>query len=144
MMDGSDAAPRFVLDLVPREALRAVWPHVNRRIMSVVEGSRGELTIESVLRRLASNQWQLWVVSEGPHVVGIVITEIGVTDSGMRICNVKSCVGEDATQWLHLLSDIEGWAKANGCVRISTWARKGWAKRLKHYNLTHVMLERDL
>jgi hypothetical protein len=143
-MDTEEQADRFILDLVPREAFNDVWPYVQLRLMNMADRSRGEMTIRTIAYRIGTGHWQLWLVTEGKEVAGCVITEIGAADSGMKICTVKACIGEDATRWLHLLSEIEEWARANGCQRINAWARRGWAKRLPHYEMTHVLLERDL
>lgn len=136
--------PLFVIDLVPREAMRAVWPHVSRRLLNIAENSHGEMTLESIARRLADKHWQLWVVSEKTNIVGCVVTEVSLADSGLKMCTIRACVGEDATRWQHLLDEVEQWAQANGCQKINTWARKGWARRLPEYKLTHVMLEKVL
>lgn len=113
--------------------------------MGMAARSGGEMTLESIAAELARKRWQLWLVGSPNGVVaGCVITHVGETDGGVRICEIMACLGEDATQWMHLLAEIEGWAKANGCVRVKTWARKGWAQRLRDYRLTHVLLEKDL
>lgn len=136
--------PSFVLDLVPRESLAAAWPHVSRRIQSFVERSNGRATMETVAQRLASREWQLWLVGNPDTVCGCVLTHAYLADSGMKICEILGCMGDDATQWLYLLDEIEAWAKENGCHRMQAWSRKGWAKRLPDYRLTHVLLEKDL
>lgn len=136
--------PHYVIDLVPIEYLRQVWPHVDRRIESFVERSHGRVTLESTIQRVANREWQLWLVSHGKTVCGCVLTHVYQSDSGMKLCEILACMGDDATQWVHLLDEIEAWAGANGCQRVQAWARKGWAKHLPDYKMTHVLLEKEI
>jgi hypothetical protein len=50
--------------------------------------------------------------------------------------------------WIHLIADIEDWAKDQGAIRLKMTARKGYPKRFKElfasYKMTHVLLEKDL
>ena len=62
----------------------------------------------------------------------------------MKLCTIKFWTGENSLEWLHLMEDLEAWAKHEGCTRIIGVMRKGWAKRLPDYRMTHVYLEKDL
>jgi len=134
----------YVIDLVPPQYLEATWPHVVGWISSFVERSRGRCTLESVAKRFASNEWRLWVISHGKTLDGCVITRVYEADSGMRLCEILACIGSDASQWVHLRSEVEAWAAQNGCHRVQMWARKGWGKHVPEYQQTHVLLEKDL
>lgn len=147
MLDAAPHAtlePAFVIDLVPPEYLAGTWPHVVRRMQSFVERSHGRVTLDTTVQRLANREWQLWLVSHGKTVDGCVLTHVYTADSGMKLCEILACMGDDATRWVHLLRDIETWAAENGCYRVQAWARKGWAKHLADYKLTHVLLEKDI
>jgi len=147
MLDAMPERPKgpvYVLDLVPPQHIASVWPHVNRRIQSFIDRSNGRHTLEATASRLANWEWQLWLVSHDKAVAGCVITQAYVSDGGLKICEILACMGDDATQWVHLLDEIEQWAAENGCKRVQAWARKGWAKHLPEYKLTHVLLEKDI
>ncbi len=110
---------------------------------AVVDRSNGVWTVPAMLRLFATKRWYLWVVWDGT-VRGIVGTEIHTVPSGKHICSIRFCTGRGAKDWTHLLSEIEAWARDNDCARIDMLARKGWAKHLPEYRLTHVQLEKDL
>lgn len=94
-------------------------------------------------QNLLKGDWQLWVVWDGT-VRAIVITELYKDVSGMKCCMIRVCTGNGAKDWSHLIGFIEDWARGQGCERLDMLARKGWAKRLPDYHLTHIMLEKVL
>lgn len=131
------------LQAIPPEHLAAVFPMVQELLEGVAERSNGIWTVPALLRKFATKQWYLWVVWDG-SVRGIVATELHIVPSGAAVCSVHFCTGRGAKDWTHLLGVIEDWARANDCVRIDMLARKGWARHLPDYRLTHVQLEKDL
>ena len=42
------------------------------------------------------------------------------------------------------MSRIEGWARAEGAALVRIYGRKGWARVLKNYHVSNVVLERRL
>ena len=77
-----------------------------------------------------------------PYAIGA--TQIYTEMSGMHIGNIVLLAGEHSLEWLHLLDELVTWFKAQGCTRIDGVMRRGWAKRLSDWTLTHVVLERDV
>lgn len=71
-------------------------------------------------------------------------TELYTDVGGNRCCMIRFCSGEGANDWLHLLVKIELWAKAEGCKFLDMDARKGWAKHLPDYKVTHWVLQKAL
>lgn len=125
---------------IPIPFLNVVWPHVSPWIAErVVERSRGEFSIAGIAEKLLSGKWQLWVVWDGTYRA-VLATEL--TKEG--IARIHFATGKGASDWRHLIADIEDFAKANGCSRLSMLARKGWATHLKDFKLTHVLLEKDI
>lgn len=120
-----------------------VWPLVRDLVRRVCERSEGRYAEEPIARHLLAGDWQLWVVWDG-SVRAIVITELYTDVSGIKCCMIRVCTGHGARDWSHLLEDIEEWARREGCAKLDMLARKGWAKHLPDYRMTHVMLEKDL
>lgn len=131
------------LQAIPPEHLADVFPLIKEMMEGVAERSNGVLTVPAMLHAVAHKKWFLWVVWDG-SVRGIVAAELHIARSGMRVCSIHFCTGRGAKDWTHLLSEIEDWARANDCVRLDMLARKGWAKHLPDYRLSHIMLEKDL
>ena len=137
------AARPTVLQQIPPSHLGEILPLILNLLEAVVARSDGEFTVPALLELFARSRWQLWVIWDG-EVRAIVATELHIAPSGMKLCSVHFCTGRGAAGWAHHLAEIEGWAQAEGCQRIGTMARKGWAKHLPDYKMTHVYLKKDL
>lgn len=133
-----------ILRQVPPPLLGEIWPRVAERIEAVVQRSGGRWSIPIIAKQLVTGQWQLWVVWNGEAIAAVIATEIYTEDTGMKLARVLFTTGDGAREWVHLLADIEVWALDQGAVRLEMMARKGWAKHLPEYKMSHVLLEKDL
>jgi hypothetical protein len=136
------AEPR--LALIPPSEIGRVLSLVLPWLEKVVERSHGGNTLEGFLKQFAAGLWQLWVIDDGAKLRGMLVTALDVTPSGRKVCTIRVVTGEDSLSWLHLTHDLEEWAKSKGCDRMEAWARKGWARRLPDWHMSHVMLEKDI
>lgn len=137
------AGPAPVLQAIPPQHLGEVFPLVRPLMESVAERSKGRWSVPGMLERIATGDWLLWIVWDG-SVRAIVGTELYLDVSGMKCCMIRFATGREASGWTHLLDEIEEFARAEGCGRIDMIARKGWAKHLPAYRMSHVFLEKDL
>lgn len=128
---------------VPTPLLGALWPQVATLVAAVVERADGRWTLDDVTSRLVTGDWQLWVVWDG-EVRAVIATELMVEASGMRVARIVFATGSGAARWAHLIAEIEAWARTQECVKLEMMARKGWARHLPDYKMSHVLLERDL
>lgn len=110
----------------------------------VAERSGGRWSVSGILSRFANAEWQLWMVWDGEQPRAVVGTELYLEMTGLKCCMVRFCAGHGAADWSHLLDRIEAFAKAEGCAYLDMLARKGWAKHLPDYKLTHIELCKDL
>lgn len=118
-------------------------PRIIRLMQDVVERHPGEFSVDGIVDRIARRDWVLWLVWDGT-VRAILATELYLDVGGSKRCRIPFCTGESARGWVHLLADIEQWATLEGCSKMDLIARKGWAKHLPDYRMTHVVLEKDL
>jgi hypothetical protein len=128
---------------IPIDALAKVLPMVMPRLHEVAARSRNNISVKGMIEQFASGAWQLWVIWDG-SVKAVLATEIYTNVADIRVCAVRFATGEDSAQWLCLIDDLENWARFNDCVKLDMTARKGWARKLPDYKLTHVVLEKDL
>jgi hypothetical protein len=144
--DRAALVPSMQLVMIPKEHVGRVLPMVVDKLEDVAERSRGRLSVPGMLDQFATGRWQMWIIwdasAQAPKAV--FGTEIYRELSDLWICGVRFLTGEDSGQWLYLVDQLEEWARANGCSRLDIVARKGWAKKLPDYKLTHVLLEKDL
>lgn len=136
-----DEHPR--LYMVPADRLPEVYPLIRGWLDDVAERSQGRWNVSGMLERFVRGDWQLWFVwTDG--VQAVVGTELHVEMTGMKCCLVRFCTGNNAKKWVHLLEQIEDWARLEGCGFIHTLARKGWARHMPDYTLTHIELTKEL
>ena len=128
---------------IPPEHLGEVFPMVRELLEKVAERSEGRYSVPGMLERFARPEWILCLAWDG-SVRAIVGSELYRDVSGMQCCMIRFATGRGAAGWTHLLAEIEDYARANGCQRLDMLARKGWAKHLPDYRMTHVALEKDL
>lgn len=84
-------------------------------------------------------------LGDSRQITALAITEI-VAYPRIAVCKLLACTGEDAARWVNLLTQIEAWAKAQGCAAMEPICRPGWERHLKPkgYRKTHVVLEKTL
>lgn len=131
------------LHLAPPDRAAGVFPHVEHWIENVAERSRGRMNADDIKGFVLSGLMNLWIILEDGKPLAMVLGET-IQFPRLKEYRLVACVGEHKDKWLPLLADIEEWARSTGCTAISAVARKGWAKSLSNYTLTHVYLERAL
>lgn len=121
------------------------WPAAMPHIISMADNSSGKFDPMDIVSRIAGDEWQLWVILKDEEIVASVVTAI-VDYPRRRICEGLGCAGDGARQWVHLIAEIEAWAKTQGCTLMQPIARLGWSALFKPlgYKSTHLMMEKDL
>lgn len=102
----------------------------------------GDTTPDRLLEEVARKKRQLWVGMRGEEILVAALTEVG--PDLLQTFRVTHGAGEDRDSWVHLLGDLEAWAKSIGCKRMEVVARPGWERVLKDMKKTHVILEKRL
>ena len=72
-----------------------------------------------------------------------VVTEI-IKYPRMNACRIWLAGGDKFELVDRMLTDIEAWAKTQGCKKIEIVGRKGWRRVLPHFRQPHYVLEREL
>lgn len=132
---------------VPPEILEKVWPVVGPMLQKAIDYSRGTTTLEDCVRRVAAKEAQLWLVidtDQGNKVMAAGVTSLQKFPTGVLICNIELFGGEHMHEWFEQKEEFEKWAKEEGCREVRLFARKGWAKHLKDYRLTHYLMTKEL
>jgi hypothetical protein len=90
-----------------------------------------------------SGKSQLWVAFVDGRIAAAAATLLVRTDRHL-VCFLTALGGANRAAWLPLLGAVEAWAKAEGAKRFRFIGRKGWARVLRHYRVSNVVLERAL
>jgi hypothetical protein len=119
-----------------------MWPHVRDKIRAAVEATDlcdFDLTERDVL----AGDLLLWVAWDGISVLAAATTRLAGSNSRKR-CMITACAGYDLERWVSLRSEIEKYAKNEGCFSVRTMGRKGWERVLTDYRVEYVVLEKRL
>ena len=131
---------------MPLAELDRAWPLVEAMIADACARA-GLFSAASVLKWLQADEMQLWlagrVVDGKPVVDAVAVTEM-LQFEFAKAFKVFLVTGNDLDRWLPHLAAMEAWAKEMGCTRVIHEARKGYARKLRDYRLTHVILEKPL
>lgn len=138
------SSPKTILHLVPVEFVQAAWPGPVEDLVTQAVDRDGLYGAEDILGLLKKGLMRLWVAgSKEKGAEAIAVTEILQFPRG-SVFSIILCTGQDRERWVSHLRAMEAWAKEQGCVRSRPITRKGWAKDLADYRLTHYFWEKRL
>lgn len=128
---------------VPPQHVRQIWPLVKDRLHRAVK--RTDLAhSKDIDADVLDGNGLLWLaIAAGDKIEAAATTLLVKTDKHL-VCIISACGGSKMENWLHLLSGIEAWAKAEGAAKTRIIGRRGWAGVLEGYSVEHVVLERLL
>jgi hypothetical protein len=133
------------LHLINPDMLPNIMGLIYPKIDAATKYSVGKYNGVDIVKKLIDAHMQLWIVIEDSieEIQAIVITELSAFPQA-KICRLICCTGEGSEKWVHLISEIEDWAKENGCDGLQAECRPGWEKILKHfgYEKSHVILNK--
>lgn len=129
---------------VPADKLEAAWPHIAPFAEKMAADSNGKVSAIGILSAGLSGAYRIWVVlGDDGNPVALVVLKI-IQYERVKVCRFIGCVGIGRKRWAQMKSEIEEWAKADGCDYSVMECRKGWAREFPDYKLTHVILEKAL
>lgn len=143
-MSAVEAHDEVTLNYVAPDSIRDWWPLFSHLVPSILERSRGRLTLETFVESIAKRETHLFAVWDGREVLTIVGLDVSIAPSGLKVGTIRFASGKDSPRWIHLIADMEANAREVGCEVLEIIARKGWERKLPEYKLTHVFLERAL
>jgi hypothetical protein len=86
----------------------------------------------------------LWISNEGDRIVAVLATALVKRPSGLA-CRMVVCGGRRMEIWKDSgKAQIEKYARDEGCVKVISEGRPGWARALHGYKQTRISLERVL
>lgn len=135
---------------IPAETAELVWQLVAPMLAKATSYSNGTRTLESERAAVMAGQKQLWSVIDTDNVqvknkvVAAGVTSITTNPSQTKTLNIELFGGENMPAFFGLKNEFEAWAKAEGCADILVWGRKGLAKHLKDFELTHYILRKAI
>ena len=126
----------------PPGHIHDVWMHAKGRIKCAIEqtGLSDFADVEADVLRGGQLLWLAW---NGETIEAAATTQI-TTVGAKRVCVLTACAGEHRERWLPLFSHIERYAKGERCSIMRVFGRRGWERVLDGYEVTNVVLEKEL
>ncbi len=130
------------LACVPPENARQLWPKVAGLIKVAMR--RGDLSsFRGVQDSVLEGNGLLWLAFDEKAIHAAAVTELHETE-WRKSCVIVACAGHDMTQWVHMIEEIEKFAKAEGCSAVRIFGREGWQRVLSKYRPKRVVLEKEI
>lgn len=123
--------------------VRHAWPHVKALIDRAYAEVDSEIPAD-LFNRLCDGRALLWMVYDDATIVYAFVTELYVRRSGTKVCRLVAGAGARMDEWLHLQSEVEAYARAEGCAKIVAEGRAGWQRALTGYKEIRRVIEKDL
>ncbi len=131
-----------LLCIEPGFKTRQVWPSVRDMIKLSIETTNLS-DFDAVERDVLQGRSLLWLAWDGLHIMAAATTEL-VLAQERKTCVVVACAGRGMETWLPLLSRIEDYAQAEGCVSMRIIGRRGWSRVLDGYRERFAIMEKTL
>lgn len=105
---------------------------------------RGDLgRFDDVERDVLNGSALLWLAWNEPKIEGAAVTQLSTTEKS-KVCTIVACGGEGFRRWVHLIEQLEDYARNEGCDCTRILGRPGWQRVLKDYAAKKVILEKAL
>lgn len=145
MIEQHPDAP-FHFSAIPPSLVERFWQFAEPYVKRALDHTSGEF-LPADIKALCKDQIiQLWLVTEGPKVVGAVTTEI-VVYPNRRHLRVITLGGSKAKEWTSLVDTIlSDFAKTEKCDAMEAFVRKGYVPVLAEYGfkLTYSVVIKDI
>jgi hypothetical protein len=141
----TELRPLDLIPVVPPLDLNIFGPLAEPWLLKACERD-AEWDLPDLKAGLADGSFLLWVCwdDDAKMCVGAGITRVSVNKRGERIAHDVVFAGEDSDRLLTLIDRLEEFFRARGCARLRISGRKGWTRKLPHYRLAGVVLEKVL
>ncbi len=125
---------------LPRE-----WWQIGPLIEKACAESFGAFSPESVIDGMRAGEYiMLGIVSTDLRIVSVLVCAIGTLPTKIKLLEVLLCGGEGMSEWLPFEYQIDDFARDRGCQRVRAIGRKSLARKLPHWKMIGVMLEREI
>lgn len=133
-----------ILVCVDPAKIDEIWPHVAPILAKAFEEIAADLTLESAEQSLRSGSGLLWIVwSDQRRIIAAAITELWETPRH-KICVITACAGSDLESWKHYMTDLEQYARAEGCAILRVAGRRGWKNIFRDFREPWITLQKEL
>ena len=135
-------APPSELVCVDPKQTGEIWPHVGSLLRDACRRT-GLNAFADIEADILAGRSLLWVAWNGGAIESAAATVLINSDAG-RVCIITVCGGSGIKRRLHLVDQIESYARREGCARIRIYGRKGWLRVLDGYEQKYAIMDKCL
>jgi hypothetical protein len=118
--------------LINKDDYTKVFPKIESFLELAANYTYGRFSANDIKTDLLTKQQQLWIAYDSNEVYGFVVTEV-ISYPRLKVLIMHFTAGKKLLKWKDLmLSDLQDFAKSNGCKTIESYGRPGWAKIFKN------------
>jgi len=120
------------VSLVPREYIDGCWGQIEGYLEGAAKYTYGRFSVDDIKDCITDYDYQLWIAFEDDKIYGAVVTEI-VQYPRCKMLAMQFTGGIELKKWKGpMLSLLKRWARDNGCDKIESPGRPGWARVFKN------------
>lgn len=135
----------MICQQVPPALMDEIWPRVGDWIEAALSKGDRWWMLDGLRREIETNpDCGLFLAMDRQGIYGAAVVMVETKPNGERVAHFPALGGRDLKRWLHLVSDLKGWAKGRGASRLMIHGRPGWVRVLKGYRQAAVTLETGL
>ena len=134
----SSTTPELLLAQIEPQDIEPFGDMFRQLLDRVTPLSHGTMSTDDVLRLVKEDKFQLWAVfvQGAEALTAMFVTQLMIYPSGLKVCEIILFAGKGIRDSVHLISDLESWARGNGCDRIHINGRRGWGRVMGSYGVT--------
>lgn len=108
-----------------------VWSRIRPLLQRLVEHeTRHGMTVDTLTKRIASGQYQVWILND---IEALFLTTIYEQQNGRLVCSLSWAAGDNAIRPDVVLPAIEAYARDHDCYAVEIMGRKGWERVVRNY-----------
>jgi hypothetical protein len=123
---------------VDPEMVNEAWPNFRELIRKAID-KVGISDFKNIEKEVLEKRSLLWLAYDGERVHAAAVTML--IDN---VCEIVACGGNNLSQFLPLIENIEQFARYENCRSMRIIGRKGWLRVLKKYKQKAIIIERKL
>jgi len=121
--------------------LEPIWEEIKPHLKSALSYSDDKYSLEDIREGIEGKEMQLFIVVK-EDILATVVTSIYEYPNS-KVMTVVLTGGEKMDKWIHLIEQLERWAKDEGCDYMEILGRPGWERVLK-WEKKAVLLKKNI
>lgn len=125
---------------VPIEHIDDVWDLAEPMLKKASDRIPGVYSMDDLRQKCLDGTYLLWFAKNAKCALIIKVSQYHLHKG----CAIVLVGGTDMDSWIEEMSEIEEYARSQGCKEMIISGREGWKRIFKDYELESVTLKKEL